>query len=303
MKTLLATDGSPEATNALRIATRLLRRAGNEFHVLCVAPEFYQQQPEAKKKTARLRAEYERRIIRETKAILERAQGTLREEGVEASTRSASGSPARVIVNLAGEYNVTVLGATSKYDKTRPGIGSVASRVVEHAPGVVLIARELTAGSTLRILACVDGSSASESALSALIKYFNYGSAEITLIHVVETPWVNLGLERDWLIESEVSREEYRPELEMEGELKVEAEDVVESARELLTRHGLSVTTLVEEGNPATVIMGQADTGEYDFILVGATGASDAKHAMLGSVSAKVAAQAPCSVIVVKDEV
>ena len=61
------------------------------------------------------------------------------------------------------------------------------------------------------------------------------------------------------------------------------------------------MNTVVEEGNPATEILGQADTGEYDLVLVGATGASDVRHEMLGSVSSKVAAQAPCSVVVVKE--
>lgn len=303
MRTLLATDGSAEATNALQVASRLLKRSGNEFHVLCVAPEFSQQHPETKKKTERLRAEYERRIIQETDAILMRARSTLLEEGIEAKTFSVSGSPAKIIVQKAADYEVTVLGSTSQYDESRPGIGSVASRVVAHAPGIVLLVREFEPGNRQRILACVDGSSASVSALNALITYFNTEAAEITLIHIVETPWVNLGLDHDWLTESEVSKEEYRPELQMEREMQIGAEEVLESAQELLRRHGFSVEIIVEEGNPATEILGQADTGEYDLILIGATGASDVKHEMLGSVSTKIAAQAPCSVIVVKDEV
>lgn len=303
MRTLLATDGSAEATNALRVASRLLQRTGNEFHLLCVAPEFYQQHPETKRKSERLREEYERRIIQETDAILKRAQKTLLEEGIEAKTFSVSGSPAKVIVQTAADYDVTVLGSTSQYDNSRPGIGSVASRVVAHAPGIVLLARELEPGNRLRILACVDGSRAAERALNSLITYFNTEAADITLMHVVETPWVNLGLEHDWLTESDASREEYRSELQIEREMQIEAEEVLESAQEMLTRHGFSVTTVVEEGNPATEILGQADTGEYDLILIGATGASDVKHEMLGSVSTKVAAQSPCSVIIVKDEI
>jgi len=46
--------------------------------------------------------------------------------------------------------------------------------------------------------------------------------------------------------------------------------------------------------------LGQAEQGEYDLIVLGASGANDMKHRMLGSVSAKVTAQAPCSVAVVK---
>jgi CheY-like chemotaxis protein len=43
-----------------------------------------------------------------------------------------------------------------------------------------------------------------------------------------------------------------------------------------------------------------ANSGGYDLIILGATGATDAKLKMLGSVSAKVAWQASCSVAVVK---
>lgn len=297
MKTLMATDGSNEATAALRVATRLLRRRDNEVHILCVAPEFYEP---GRKEDKRGRAEYERRIEQETKKILERAQQTLLAEGVAAKMRAESGSPAEVIVGLANDYNITVLGATSQYDTTRPGIGSVASRVVEHASGIVLVCRENIGGSSLRILLCVDGSRASQAALNALTTYFNTESAEITLMHVVETPWVNLGLDQDWLDPSGETREQKSSEIQLEEELQIEANDIIEDAVEQLTRHGVGVTTIIAEGNPATEILGQAEQDEYDLIVLGASGATDMKHRMLGSVSAKVTGQTACSVAVVK---
>ena len=298
MKTLMATDGSHEATTALRTATRLLRRRDNEVHILCVAPEFYE--PGSRKSDERVREEYQRRIARETHTILERARKTLLAEGVTAKTCSETGSPAKVIVRLADGYNVTVLGATSQYDTTRPGIGSVASRVVEHAPGIVLVCREPRGGSSLRILFCVDSSRASQQALSALMTYLNTESAEITLMHVVETPWINLGLERDWFDQGGETREQKSSEIQLEEKLQSEAAEIIEDVAEQLTQQGLDVTTVIAEGNPATEILGQAEQGEYDLIILGATGATDMKHRMLGSVSAKVTGQAPCSVAVVK---
>ena len=298
MKTLMATDGSNEATAALRTATRLLRRRDNEVHILCVAPEFYE--PGGRKENKRVRAEYERRIARETKKILERAHQTLLAEGIAAEIRAESGSPAEVIVRLANDYDVTVLGATSQYDTTRPGIGSVASRVVEHAPGIVLLCRESAGGSRLRILLCVDGSRVSQAALNSLTMHFNTQSAEITLMHVVETPWVNLGLDRDWFDLGGETREQKVSEIQLEEELQIEANEIIEDAAEQLTRHGLDVTTLIAEGNPTTEILGQAEQDEYDLIVLGASGAADMKHRMLGSVSAKVTGQTACSVAVVK---
>ena len=294
----MATDGSHEATTALRAATRLLRKSDNEFHVFCVAPEFYESG--LQKNAERVRDDYKKRIARETAIILERARETLLAEGVTAKTRAVTGSPAKVIVALADDYNVTVLGATSQYDTTRPGIGSVASRVVEHAPGIVLVCREPRGGSSLRILLCVDGSRASQQALTALTTYFNTESAEVTLMHVVETPWVNLGLDRDWFDQGGETREQKSSEIQLEEDLQGEANEIIEDATDQLTRHGLDVTTVIAEGNPATEVLGQAEQGEYDLIVLGASGANDMKHRMLGSVSAKVTGQAPCSVAVIK---
>lgn len=298
MKTLMATDGSNEATAALHTATRLLRRRNNEVHILSVAPEFYG--PGGRKKDKTQRAEYEQRIAQETKKILERARQTLLTKGVDAETRAESGSPAEVIVRLANEYNVTVLGATSQYDSTRPGIGSVASRVIEHAPGIVLVCRENIGGSRLRILICVDGSRASQAALNALTTYFNTESAGITVMHIVETPWVNLGLDPDWFDRGGETREQKSSEIQLEEELQIEANEIIEDAAEQLRRHGLDVTTVIAEGNPATEILGQAEQDEYDLIVLGASGATDLKHRMLGSVSAKVTGQAASSVVVIK---
>lgn len=298
MKTLMATDGSNEATAALRTATRLLRRRDNDVHILCVAPEFYE--PGGRKQATRVRVEYERRIAQETKRILERAHQTLLAEGVAAEIRAESGSPAEVIVRLANDYDVTVLGATSQYDTTRPGIGSVASRVVEHAPGIVLVGRENAGRSSPRILLCVDGSRASQAALNALTKYFNTESAGITLMHIVETPWVNLGLDQDWFDRGGETRDLKSSEIQLEEELQIEAKEIIDDAAEQLARHGLDVTTVIAEGNPATEILGQTEQDEYDLIVLGASGATDMKHRMLGSVSAKVTGQTACSVAVVK---
>lgn len=65
-------------------------------------------------------------------------------------------------------------------------------------------------------------------------------------------------------------------------------------------KYNYSVLTQIEEGNPATAILGEAESGQYDLIVLGAADAMDTKHKMVGSVSAKVAWQAPCSVAVAK---
>ncbi|HSB11246.1 MAG TPA: universal stress protein [Blastocatellia bacterium] len=303
MKTLIATDGSPEATTALRTTARLLRRSRNEIEVLCVAPELEspaRQLAGRRTKDATTHRTYQQRIARETASILDEAKTILDAEGIGARLFSETGSPADVIVELAEEHEVTVVGASGRRHASQPGLGSVASRVVEHAQGTVLLARELANPETLRVLAGVDGSLASKHALSALTAYFEIDSAEITLIHVKETPWIHLGLDREWFDYPRDVFDQADPEIQLEEELQREAEAVLEAAQARLAKYNYSVSTLIEDGNPATAILGEAESGQYDLIILGAGSPGTAKRNMLGSVSARIAWQAPCSVAVVK---
>jgi nucleotide-binding universal stress UspA family protein len=305
-KVLLATDGSDQAATAFRTASRLLRREDSEFDLLCVGPEFYftkGQAGKAAKQTARMVEAYDRRIRAEASQHLTQAQAMLAALGVEAGSRVEVGSPARVITRLAAEYDITVIGAHDQYTRSKQGLGPVASRVVASAPGAVLIGRELgQEGRQWRVLAAVDGSLASERALEVMASSLQIGEAEITLLSVAETPWVHLGLDREWF--------DYPPDFtdfdgppsdrSFKNEIQREATSVVEFARRQLERHGLSATLMITEGDPALEILGEAERGIYDLIVIGATGEDDLKHDLLGSVSTKVTQAALCSTLVVK---
>ncbi|MBO0727431.1 MAG: universal stress protein [Blastocatellia bacterium] len=303
MKVLLATDGSDQATTAFRTASRLLRREDSEFDLLCVAPEFYfpkGQTGKTAKKTARMVEAYDRRIRVEARQHLVHAQAMLAALGIEAGTRMEAGSPARVITRLAAEYDVTVVGAHDQYTRSKPGLGPVASRVAAAAPGAVLIGRELKEeGRQWRILAAVDGSLASERALEVMASSLQVGEAEITLLSVAETPWVHLGLDREWF-EYPEDHDGPPSDRSFNNELQREATSVVEHARRRLERDGLSATLMTIEGDPALEILSEAERGDYDLIVIGATGEDDLKHNLLGSVSTKVTQAALCSTLVVK---
>jgi len=212
------------------------------------------------------------------------------------------GSPARVIVGLASDYDLTVVGAHDRYTRGKPGLGPVASRVVASAPNAVLIGRESPDDRAWRVLVAVDGSLASERALNWMGANFDVQAAEITVMSVTETPWVHLGLGMEWfdLPKEMIDRTGNEVEVAIENELHYETEHLVEAARSLLERHGLSATTMICEGDPALEIISEAEKVEYDLIVMGATGESDLKHRLLGSVSTKVAQDAPCSVFVAK---
>lgn len=305
MRILIAIDGSVHAMTAMRTTVRLLREDENQFDLLCVAPDFYFPPKRPKKdakKSAQIVEAYRERIRAEALQMLNRTQAAWATEGGQANVRVELGSPARVISQLASEYDLTVVGAHDKQSRTKPGLGPVASRVVAAAPGAVLVGRELSEGRNWRILAAVDGSLASEHALNLMALHLRTASAEITLMHVIETPWIHLGLEREWFDypRVEIDRAESGLEYDLEHEMEHEASLVIEQSRDVLEGYGLSANTITAEGDPALEILSEVEKGEYDLVVIGATSQSDLKHHMLGSVSTKIAQDAPCSVFVAK---
>jgi nucleotide-binding universal stress UspA family protein len=288
MRVLLATDGSQQAALAMRAASRLLARTDREMHVLHVAAE-----PRLPKSGALGKHAYHRLAAR-TRYILQHAKEVLAEEGVDAFTSCQTGSPARLIMRESKDFEITVIGAKGLDARADVGLGPVASRLVEHASGCVLIGREPPGDRQVRILVPVDGSGGSEDALDALISCFDLESADVTLLHVVEKLWLPAEEEED------PKDPESNQTAQFLVELRREAEQLLAQTRVRFLQHHSGVTTSIREGIPANEILSEADQGDYDLVVVGATESTDMKHKVLGSVSSKIAWHAPCSVLIVR---
>ena len=63
---------------------------------------------------------------------------------------------------------------------------------------------------------------------------------------------------------------------------------------------GLKVSTMLEEGRPSDKIIETARTGNFDIIVMGSGGLGSIKEFFLGSVSDRVADEAPCPVLIVR---
>ena len=82
---------------------------------------------------------------------------------------------------------------------------------------------------------------------------------------------------------------------------RVVGESILHRAATQAERDGVAkVTTMMETGDPADVIVNQAQAHKPDLVMLGSRGLSDVKGVLLGSVSHKVAHVASCSVVTVK---
>jgi nucleotide-binding universal stress UspA family protein len=262
--------------------------------VLCVAP------PWNRRGESITRECFETRTLQETNRILEAARAVIAPNAKTVQLLTETGSAAATIAEKAGDYDLSVIGARGNGNRRESGLGPVASRVVQHALGPVLIARPMQSEEGLRILVAVDGSSAAFKAVESFETLCDLSLADICLMYVAETPWFDFTPEGDFATASEEEMEKSE-EAGIEKEFLKEGQQLIEDARKLLRHNRVPVSSRVEEGLPAEEILAEAERGHYDLIVVGATGSRDVKHRMLGSVSSRIAWDAPCSVMIVPE--
>jgi nucleotide-binding universal stress UspA family protein len=229
MKVLLTTDGSSGASAAAHTARRILRTEERQIDLLCVAPEYLPRMTGwDESRAAKL---YKHRILAEAERIVSAAEVALVSEGVEVSRRTEVGSAQGVIVRASAGYDLTVLGAQGRGARSDAGLGPVANHVLHHAAGSVLIGRELHSDTGFRVLVAVDGSTPLTIQVM-MTSLLDLESADVTLMHVVETPWMHLGLRF-----SDRVHDQIEPEIEWDKKVRLQAQRVIDGAREQLRPH------------------------------------------------------------------
>lgn len=143
-----------------------------------------------------------------------------------------------------------------------------------------------------KILVPLDGSVAAERALEPALQLARLVEGELLLLHslaAVQRTMPDFGWEYAWLWPEEIRR---LPRSRAEGYLS----DVAQR----LAQPGVSIATLLQEGDDATVVLETAIEEQVDLIVMSAYGYSAAARWSLGSVTERVLHSAPCPVLVVR---
>ena len=134
----------------------------------------------------------------------------------------------------------------------------------------------------MKILVAYDGSDGAKRALEAAVELLAAGAA-VTVVAVAEgVPMLSYA----GTIASPEQDEERRKQLE--------------EAQKVLGEHGITAATVLRSGDPASAIIGEAESEGADLIVLGTRGLSPAERWLVGSVSTKVLHHAHCSVLVVR---
>lgn len=160
-----------------------------------------------------------------------------------------------------------------------------------------------------RILIAYDGSAYAENAIDELARAGLPRRARALIVHVKEK-WLpmpekpEIGDEKITLSRVVAARMA-RPAEEREIMIGSEMIERLEQGKTKLQSHfpDWEIETLVLEGSPSSQILEQARTWKADLLVVGCQGVTDDKLYTFGSISQKIANEAPCSVRIVRGQV
>jgi nucleotide-binding universal stress UspA family protein len=213
-----------------------------------------------------------------------------------------NGSPAFELLNRAEDWkaDLIVVGSQGLTAFSRLVLGSVSQKILTEASTSVHVGREQAGRgvSGERIVIGVDGSPGSRAAVRAAARRNWTPGSEIRIVVADDalkgSPiWLLIPPIRDFV-------DEVRAEERTQSERMA-----LEAAQELragLANEKITVSSVVETGDPKKVLVKHAEEFGADCIFTGATGFSTRlERLILGSVSAAIAARAHCSVEVVRE--
>lgn len=277
MKIVLGVDGSKYAQWAMEWAVRLpLIRPPRFLAVHAVdlaalrAPVLTQSMIVGNRPF--LRAE-ERRLEREARRILAATKASLATLKVQGSAIVEYGAPASMILKHVRRGDLVALGSRGLSGLDRFLLGSVSTKVAQHAPCSVLVVKQPPRALTKMLLA-TDGSKSSENALRFLVQKLRPENLEVSVVHVM--PFLRY------------------PEMKEAGKA------LVDRCAEKLAAAGYRVGTALKLGHPADEIIKLADRQKMDLVVAGAKGLGAVARFFLGSVSTKLVQHASCAVLVVR---
>jgi nucleotide-binding universal stress UspA family protein len=133
----------------------------------------------------------------------------------------------------------------------------------------------------------MDGSEASQRALSQAVDLAKLCNAKLHTIYVVET-----GLFSSLPMEGTVEI--------MYSVLEKEGEEVMERAKKYATEKSITVITHMKQGHAGSEILALAEEEKSDLIIVGSHGKSNTDRLLIGSVSTFVVTHSTVTTMVVR---
>jgi nucleotide-binding universal stress UspA family protein len=286
-KILCPIDFSPGSQQAMRVATRVANEAGAELVLL----HCWYVPPLAMAGDFMLPSN----VLEEMQADAQRGlDGAVKEVTALGATRVSSqlrtGLPWTTIVSVLEDSTIdlVVIGTHGRTGLSRILLGSVAEKVVRHAPCSVLAVHPTGEDKPFKTILCpIDFSDHSRTATELASDVAAPGGAGITLLHVVDVPVSFAG---------EPSVAGFVRALDKHATALLET-----WATAVRKRTDVPVTVRMRIGHPGAQTLAVLDEDpSVDLVVVGTHGRTGVSRIFLGSVAEKIVRHATCPVLVAR---
>jgi nucleotide-binding universal stress UspA family protein len=283
-KILCAVDFSPGSRQALRTAVHVATQTGAELvlaHAWYVPPiAFAGEYVFAPMDLQRMQDDARHQL--EIGVAEARRLGAPR-----VSSRLLEGPPGAAIVSALDGIDLVVIGTQGRTGLARVLLGSVAEKIVRHAPCSVMVVHEHDEPHEYHHVLCpVDFSPGTDTVLDRAAELVRPGGLGITLFHALELPVAYSG----------------EPTADFQRHLDVRAAELLdEHAARLEKRTTVPVAKRSRIGSAGAQVLQILDEdSSYDLVVVGSHHRTGISRVLLGSVAEKIVRHAPCPVLVVR---
>jgi nucleotide-binding universal stress UspA family protein len=289
LRTILCpTDFSPGSLQAMRTAARLAKETGAELRLVHA---WYVPRMTLGNELA-LTAQVVDGLCEEADRCLASARAQAIELGVPSvETEMLTGEPWHEIVHAIEKdptIDLVVIGTHGRTGISRFLLGSVAEKVIRHAPCSVLAVRPDSEPHAYRHALCpVDFTPSSREAVRLASQLVARDKGEIALLHVIDLPVAHTG---------EPMSAGFVQDLDRDA-----AKHLAAHAAELQRETTIPIRARTRIGRPGTETLAALDADPtFDLVVMGSHGRTGIRRLLLGSVAEKVVRHARCPVLVAR---
>jgi nucleotide-binding universal stress UspA family protein len=233
----------------------------------------------------------------EMEQYLERVAGPFRAQGRDVEILASFDEPAAAIVRAAEDADLIIMGTSGRGGAERALVGSVADRVVRHAPAAVLVVR---GGSEPafpppigRIVVPLDGSPLAELALPTAVDLAADLGVPIHIVQVIDSDPVRDTVRSGVIAATALEATRGRMEQEISDYLSARAMDLLNQDER--------ATWELRFGSPTPEILATLKPGDLLVMTTHARGGLT--RWLLGSVANRLVREAPVPILLVRPEV
>jgi len=208
------------------------------------------------------------------------------------------GNAAKTIIDISEieNFDLVILGSHNKHEFERLFLGSVSYKVSRQSKISVMVIKsvlptKINPDSEYLVCFAVDGSDYSNYASENIGKFLDKGRSKINILYVTKPLQEIIPSEAYIYIDSPKIMEE----------LNLVAQDILKEAAVNVLKQRLTINKKDHiEGDPAQIIIEEADNNRCDLIVVGSHGQTGITDWLLGSVSAKIYNYSNIPVLIIK---